>query len=205
LWVKTAIAGSNCFLTLFHSCDWMLWPWNWYLDHRGEVPTRHLGAHVCHVVHPTMSRRYGGAGHRRGADVAARDFPCRRMNGGASGVARNVSYLNCCGSGHCVYWWSRVVGGDFVRTEIVATAKEVKLCVVSELLPSARKWKECIWTVTNTTHCLSAVHWVITPLHVSGVSAAHHQEVVSDICGMWYCWQSPQYLLMMGCWYTRNM
>jgi hypothetical protein len=26
-------------------------------------------------------------------------------------------------------------------------------------------------------HCLSAVYWVITPLHISGVSAAHHQEV----------------------------
>jgi hypothetical protein len=26
-------------------------------------------------------------------------------------------------------------------------------------------------------HCLSSVCWVITPLHVSGVSAAHHQAV----------------------------
>jgi hypothetical protein len=26
-------------------------------------------------------------------------------------------------------------------------------------------------------HCLSSVYCVITPLHVSGVSAAHHQEV----------------------------
>jgi hypothetical protein len=30
---------------------------------------------------------------------------------------------------------------------------------------------------TNTMHCLSSVYSVITPLHVSGVSAAHHQEV----------------------------
>jgi hypothetical protein len=26
-------------------------------------------------------------------------------------------------------------------------------------------------------HCLSTVYCVITPLHVSGVSAVHHQEV----------------------------
>jgi hypothetical protein len=26
-------------------------------------------------------------------------------------------------------------------------------------------------------HCLSSVYWVITPLHVSGVLSAHHQEV----------------------------
>jgi hypothetical protein len=33
-----------------------------------------------------------------------------------------------------------------------------------------------IWRLTNSMHCLSSVHWVITPLHVSGISAAHHQE-----------------------------
>jgi hypothetical protein len=26
-------------------------------------------------------------------------------------------------------------------------------------------------------HCLSSVYWAITPLHVSGLSAAHHQEI----------------------------
>jgi hypothetical protein len=26
-------------------------------------------------------------------------------------------------------------------------------------------------------HCLSVVYWIIAPLHVSGISAAHHQEV----------------------------
>jgi hypothetical protein len=31
--------------------------------------------------------------------------------------------------------------------------------------------------ITNTMHCLSSVYWVITPPHVSGTSAAHHQEV----------------------------
>jgi hypothetical protein len=38
-------------------------------------------------------------------------------------------------------------------------------------------------------HCLSSVYWVITPLHVSGVSAAHYQEVeyiYVYICGKWY-------------------
>jgi hypothetical protein len=30
---------------------------------------------------------------------------------------------------------------------------------------------------TNSMHFLSSVYWVITPVHVSGVSAAHHQEV----------------------------
>jgi hypothetical protein len=37
----------------------------------------------------------------------------------------------------------------------------------------------CIWTVwiSITMHCLSSVYWVITPMHDSGASAAHHQEV----------------------------
>jgi hypothetical protein len=34
-----------------------------------------------------------------------------------------------------------------------------------------------IWIITNLMYCLSSVYWVIIPLHVSGVSAAHHQEV----------------------------
>jgi hypothetical protein len=34
-----------------------------------------------------------------------------------------------------------------------------------------------IWIITNTMHCLSSVYCVITPLHVSDVSAAPHQEV----------------------------
>jgi hypothetical protein len=34
-----------------------------------------------------------------------------------------------------------------------------------------------IWIISNTMHCLSSVYCVITPLHISGVSAAHHQEV----------------------------
>jgi hypothetical protein len=36
-------------------------------------------------------------------------------------------------------------------------------------------WIKCI--LTNTMHCLCSVYWVITPLHVSGASVAHHQEV----------------------------
>jgi hypothetical protein len=43
------------------------------------------------------------------------------------------------------------------------------------------------WIITNTMHCLSSVYWVITPLYVSGASAAHHQEaeciyVVNGTC-----------------------
>jgi hypothetical protein len=36
---------------------------------------------------------------------------------------------------------------------------------------------QIIWIITNSMHCLSSVYWVITPLHVLGISAAHHQEV----------------------------
>jgi hypothetical protein len=36
----------------------------------------------------------------------------------------------------------------------------------------------CVWIINNSMHCLSSIHWgVITPLHVSGLSAAHHQKV----------------------------
>jgi hypothetical protein len=34
-----------------------------------------------------------------------------------------------------------------------------------------------LWAITITMHCLSSVYWVITLIHVSGVSAVHHQEV----------------------------
>jgi hypothetical protein len=34
-----------------------------------------------------------------------------------------------------------------------------------------------ICIITNSIDCLSLVYWIITPLQVSGVSAAHHQEV----------------------------
>jgi hypothetical protein len=34
-----------------------------------------------------------------------------------------------------------------------------------------------IHIITNSMHCLSLVYWIITPLHVSGISTAHHQEV----------------------------
>jgi hypothetical protein len=32
-----------------------------------------------------------------------------------------------------------------------------------------------IWIITNTMHCLSSVYWLIAPLHVLGISAAHYQ------------------------------
>jgi hypothetical protein len=32
-------------------------------------------------------------------------------------------------------------------------------------------------SITNSMHCLSLVFWINTPLHVSGVSTAHHHEV----------------------------
>jgi hypothetical protein len=63
----------------------------------------------------------------------------------------------------------------------------------------------CIWIITNTMHRLSSVYRVITPLHVSGVSAAHHQEVECihvtngtcytsevTVSGPAARWQSPQ-------------
>jgi hypothetical protein len=87
------------------------------------------------------------------------------------------------------------------------------------------------WIITNTMHHLSSVYWVITPLHVSGVSAAQHQEVeCTYVANGTYCtseltvseasWPADSqlrsikgkichictfYLLMMGCWYARNM
>jgi hypothetical protein len=38
----------------------------------------------------------------------------------------------------------------------------------------------------NLMHCLSAVYSVTTPLHVSGLLVAHHQEVTMCICDSWY-------------------
>jgi hypothetical protein len=66
-------------------------------------------------------------------------------------------------------------------------------------------WPCNIWTYpcdeTNLSHYLSSVYWVTTPLHVSALLLAHHQEVVMYICDSWYvlyfsvdcqqgCWQS---------------
>jgi hypothetical protein len=50
-------------------------------------------------------------------------------------------------------------------------------------------WVDRVSLITNSMHCLSSVYWVITPLHFSGLSAAHHQEleyihIYIDIC-MW--------------------
>jgi hypothetical protein len=39
---------------------------------------------------------------------------------------------------------------------------------------------------TNPMHCLSSVYSVTTPLHVSGLLVAHHQEVTMYICDSWY-------------------
>jgi hypothetical protein len=35
-------------------------------------------------------------------------------------------------------------------------------------------------------HCLSSVYLVTTPLHVSGLLVACHQEVTVYICDSWY-------------------
>jgi len=45
-------------------------------------------------------------------------------------------------------------------------------------------------------HYLSSVYFVNQPVHVSGISVAHHQEV--------YCIYTI-YLLMMGYRYARNL
>jgi hypothetical protein len=45
-----------------------------------------------------------------------------------------------------------------------------------------RKWKDNACNETNLMHCLSSVYWVNTPLHVSGLLVAHHQEVARYIC-----------------------
>jgi hypothetical protein len=39
---------------------------------------------------------------------------------------------------------------------------------------------------TNLMHCLSSVYSVTTPLHVSGLLVANHQEVTVYICDSWY-------------------
>jgi hypothetical protein len=39
-----------------------------------------------------------------------------------------------------------------------------------------RSYDDSICIITNSMHCLSLVYWIITPLHVSDVSTAHHQE-----------------------------
>jgi hypothetical protein len=39
---------------------------------------------------------------------------------------------------------------------------------------------------TNMMHYLFSVYWVTTPLHVSGLPVAHHQEVAMYMCDSWY-------------------
>jgi hypothetical protein len=48
---------------------------------------------------------------------------------------------------------------------------------------------------TNLMHCLSSIYSVTIPVNVSGLLAAHHQEVTMYICNNWYmlynlvdCW-----------------
>jgi hypothetical protein len=87
-----------------------------------------------------------------------------------------------------------------------------------------------VWIITNMMHCFSSAYWVITPLHVLGTSAAHHQEVecINVVNGTCYTsemtvsgpgrqsiiqhnkyhWPHIQYtfyLLMMGYWCAQNM
>jgi hypothetical protein len=52
-----------------------------------------------------------------------------------------------------------------------------------------------IWIITNTMHCLSSVYWIITPLHVSDISTAHHQEAEC----IQYMWQLVLVILQGGC------
>jgi hypothetical protein len=47
---------------------------------------------------------------------------------------------------------------------------------------------------TNLMHCLSSVYSVTTPLHVSGLLVAHHQEVTMYIC----VWQLVRVVLLRG-------
>jgi hypothetical protein len=51
---------------------------------------------------------------------------------------------------------------------------------------------------TNLMHYLSSLYWVTTPLHVSGLLVAHHQEIAKYICDNNTYQLSPCYLLMMG-------
>jgi hypothetical protein len=90
---------------------------------------------------------------------------------------------------------------------------------------SRRRWenniKRVICIITNSIHCVSLVYLIITPLHVSGVSTAHHQEVECIYVANGTCYTSKLtvrladsqlrsitstirhiytfYLLMMGC------
>jgi hypothetical protein len=47
-------------------------------------------------------------------------------------------------------------------------------------------WKNACYNQTNLMHYLSSVYSVTIPLHVSGLLAAHHQEVTVYICDSWY-------------------
>jgi hypothetical protein len=39
---------------------------------------------------------------------------------------------------------------------------------------------------TNLMHCISSLYWDTTPLHISGLLVAHHQEVSMYVCENWY-------------------
>jgi hypothetical protein len=58
---------------------------------------------------------------------------------------------------------------------------------------------ELFWMIINTMHCFSSVYWVITPLRVPGVSAAHHQEVEYIYIYIYVCvcvWQMVLVILL---------
>jgi hypothetical protein len=58
---------------------------------------------------------------------------------------------------------------------------------------------------TNLTHYLSSVHFVSQPLHVSGISVAHHLDVYGIRTTRTNCCIYTVYLLMEGYKYARNM
>jgi hypothetical protein len=45
---------------------------------------------------------------------------------------------------------------------------------------------KCACNETNPMRYLSSLYWVTTPLHVSGLLVAHHQEIAMYICDNWY-------------------
>jgi hypothetical protein len=58
---------------------------------------------------------------------------------------------------------------------------------------------------TNLMHYLSSVYFFNQPLHVSGISVAHHQEVYCMYTTFTNCCIYTVYLLVMGYRYARNM
>jgi hypothetical protein len=97
--------------------------------------------------------------------VFSQKFTCWRSRQSTSLVA-----LQCVGKLPFMVFWTDA-------NEIPNVAEVLHMTILLFLVRSVDRASWIMCMITNLIHCLSSVYSIITPLHVSGISAAHHQEV----------------------------